>query len=60
MYKPGAPRGLGIVKPAVDSVALRSQRARDRLAPLADVLDSRPGRDHRELARMARKVAAIV
>jgi hypothetical protein len=37
--------------------ALRSQRARVRLAPLVEALDSRPGSDHRELARMARQVA---
>ena len=54
----GEPRGLGMAKSAVESVALlRSQRARDRLAPLAEALDSRPGSDHRELARMAREVA---
>jgi len=54
----GEPRGLGMAKSAVDSVApLHSVRARERLVPLADALDSRPGSDHRELARMARQVA---
>ena len=54
----GEPRGLGMAKSAVDSVApLHSMRARERLVPLAEALEARPGSDHRELARMARQVA---
>ncbi len=55
----GEPDGLRLAHGAVTGVAhLRSQRARDRLAPLADALDYRPGSDPRQLARMARQVAA--
>ena len=55
----GEPRGLGMAKSAIDSVApLHSVRARERLIPLAEVLESRPGSDHQQLARMARQVAA--
>lgn len=36
---------------------LSSVRARKRLLPLADALDTRHGSDHAELARMARQVA---
>ncbi|MGH4020633.1 MAG: helix-turn-helix domain-containing protein [Pseudonocardiaceae bacterium] len=55
----GEPRGLGMAKTAIDAVApLRSVRARERLVPLADALETRPGSDAHELARMARKVAA--
>ena len=51
----GEPRGLGMAKSAIDSVApLHSVRARERLIPLAEVLESRPGSDHQQLARMAR------
>jgi hypothetical protein len=32
--------------------------ARQRLEPLAAALDSRPGNDYRELARMARQMAS--
>jgi tetratricopeptide (TPR) repeat protein len=54
----GEPRGLGMAKSVVDSVApLHSMRARERLVPLAEALEARPGSDHRELARMARQVA---
>ena len=54
----GEPDGLPLAHGAVTEVAhLRSQRARDRLAPLAQALGSRPGSDYRELARMARQVA---
>ncbi len=52
----GEPRGLTLARNAIDDVAkLRSQRARDRLLPLADALDSRRQGD---LARHARRVAA--
>lgn len=59
----GEPRGLGMAHDAVTAVSrLHSQRAGERLVPLADALDSRPdsrpGSDYRDLARMARKVAA--
>jgi len=56
----GEPRGLGMAKSAIDSVApLHSVRARERLIPLAEALEARPGSDHRELARIARQVAAM-
>jgi transcriptional regulator with XRE-family HTH domain len=56
----GEPDGLQLAHGAVTAVAhLRSQRARDRLTPLITTLESRPSSDHRELARMARKVASI-
>jgi hypothetical protein len=46
----GEPRGLTLARSAIDEVAeLRSQRARDRLLPLADALDARRLDD---LARM--------
>jgi len=55
----GEPDGLPLAKKAVDGVALlRSVRARERLGPLADALETRPGADTRELATMARRVAA--
>ncbi|MDQ4038679.1 MAG: helix-turn-helix domain-containing protein, partial [Actinomycetota bacterium] len=51
--------GLALASKAIDAVApLRSVRARERLGPLADVLDARPGVDTRELAGTARRVAA--
>lgn len=54
----GEPRGLAMAKTAIDTVARqRSVRARERLAPLADALEARPGSDARELARTARQVA---
>ena len=54
----GEPRGLLMAKSAIDAVALlRSQRARERLLPLADALEARHGSDHQQLARMARQVA---
>jgi len=56
----GEPRGLNLAKSAIDAVTLlRSQRARERLVPLAAALDSRPGSDYRELTRMARQVATM-
>jgi len=55
----GEPTGLPLAKKAVDGVALlRSVRARERLGPLADALDARPGADTRELAGVARRVAS--
>ncbi len=54
----GEPRGLDMAKSAIAATApLRSLRARERLVPLADVLDARSSSDARELARMARQVA---
>ncbi|MGH3979370.1 MAG: hypothetical protein ACRDRZ_10280 [Pseudonocardiaceae bacterium] len=55
----GEPRGLTMTKTVLDAVAqLDSLRTRRRVTPLIDALDGRPGADARELARMARKVAA--
>lgn len=52
----GEPSGASMAERVIGDVAeLRSQRARDRLAPLADDLDARK---HRELAGHARRVAA--
>ncbi|MCA1604138.1 MAG: hypothetical protein LC775_01310 [Acidobacteria bacterium] len=56
----GEPRGLKLAHSAITAAAgLTSIRARERLVPLVDTLDSRPSSGHRELARMARKVASI-
>ncbi len=50
--------GLGLAHTAITAVRkLSSVRARKRLGPLADALDTRPGADYQELARMARQVA---
>lgn len=38
---------------------LRSVRARERLGPLADALEARPESEPRQLARLARRVAAV-
>jgi hypothetical protein len=55
----GEPSGLALAQKAVDGVALlRSVRARERLGPLVDALDARPGADARELASMARRAAS--
>jgi transcriptional regulator with XRE-family HTH domain len=55
----GEPDALRLANEAITGVAqLSSQRARDRLAPLAAALGSRPGSDYRELALMTRQVAA--
>ena len=56
----GEPDGLALAKKAIDGVALlRSVRARVRwLEPLVAALESRPGGDYQQLARMARQVAA--
>ena len=54
----GEPRGLQLAHGAVIAAAkVTSMRVRQRLAPLADALETRPGGDARELARMARQVA---
>lgn len=50
--------GLGMAHEAITSVSrLSSVRARRRLHPLADALDTRTGADARDLARTARQVA---
>ena len=55
----GEPRGLKLAHHAVTAVTrISSMHARQRLEPLAAALEARPGSDHRELARMARQVAA--
>ncbi len=55
----GEPRGLTLAAQAIDGVsALHSVAARQRLVPLADVLETRPGSDAHDLARKARHVAA--
>ncbi|MGH4012673.1 MAG: helix-turn-helix domain-containing protein [Pseudonocardiaceae bacterium] len=55
----GEPRGLPMAKTAIDAVApLHSTRARERLHPLITALESRPGSDHRDLARAARTIAS--
>lgn len=55
----GEPSGLKLAHGAIGGVTkLSSIRARQRLEPLATALESRSSNDHRELARMARQVAA--
>ncbi|MGH3979092.1 MAG: helix-turn-helix domain-containing protein [Pseudonocardiaceae bacterium] len=56
----GEPKGPDMAKRAIDSVATLHSVVLQRvyLPPLINVLDARPGADARELARMARKVAA--
>lgn len=55
----GEPDGLRLAHSAITGVTkLSSVRARQRLEPLVAALEARPGNDHRELARMARHVAA--
>ncbi|MGH4026591.1 MAG: helix-turn-helix domain-containing protein [Pseudonocardiaceae bacterium] len=50
--------GLQLAHNAINAVSkLSSMRARKRLEPLADALDTRSGSDARGLARMARQVA---
>ena len=57
--KAGEQRGLQLAHHAVTEVTqLTSVRARRRLLPLAHTLETRPGSDARDLARMARDVAA--
>ncbi|MGH3906245.1 MAG: helix-turn-helix domain-containing protein [Pseudonocardiaceae bacterium] len=56
----GEPRGLVLARQAIDAVsALQSVAVRrERLVPLTTALEARPGSDAKELARMARQVAA--
>lgn len=55
----GESHGLILARSAIKAVApLHSARARKRLEPLAAALDARPSSDAKELARMARQVAA--
>ena len=55
----GEPDGLRLAHGAITGASkLGSVRARQRLEPLADALEARPGSGYRELARMARQVAA--
>lgn len=50
--------GLQLAHSAITAVSkISSMRARKRLEPLASTLDTRPGTDARDLARMARQVA---
>ncbi|MGH3833388.1 MAG: helix-turn-helix domain-containing protein [Pseudonocardiaceae bacterium] len=52
----GESGGLSLAHGAITAVSkLSSVRARRRLQPLAAALESRPGRDARDLARMARQ-----
>jgi len=54
----GESDGLRLAHSAITAVTkLSSVRARQRLKPLATALESRPGSDHRQLARMARQIA---
>ncbi|HEU0089889.1 MAG TPA: helix-turn-helix domain-containing protein [Pseudonocardiaceae bacterium] len=51
-------RGLVLARQVIDEVAaLHSVPTRQRLIPLAETLDTRPGSDAKELARNARQVA---
>ena len=55
----GEPRGLQLAHSVIVSAGkLTSVRARRRLEPLTAALEARPGGDARQLARMARRVAA--
>ncbi len=56
----GEPRGLILARQAIAGVStLQSVDVRrQRLIPLAAALEARPGTDTRELARIARQVAA--
>ncbi len=56
----GEPRGLVLARQAIEAVStLQSVAARqERLVPLATALEARPGSDAKEIARMARQVAA--
>jgi hypothetical protein len=56
----GEPQGLTLAHHAIEQVTtLQSLAARrERLIPLATVLDARPGTDARDLARTARQIAA--
>ncbi|MGH3873801.1 MAG: hypothetical protein ACRDSR_20245 [Pseudonocardiaceae bacterium] len=53
----GEPSGLSLAHGAITAMTkLPSIRVRKRLEPLTAALDRRPGRDERDLARMARQV----
>jgi hypothetical protein len=53
--------GLPLAQGAITAVSkLSSVRARRRLHPLAAALETRPGRDARDLARMARQTTAAL
>ena len=57
--KAGEQQGLQLAHRAITDVTkLTSVRARKQLAPLVQALETRPGSDARELACMARQVAA--
>jgi len=57
--KAGEQRGLQLARDALTSASrLTSVRNRRTLLPLAEALDTRPGTDARDLARMARQIAA--
>ena len=55
----GEPQGLTLARQAIERAStLQSIAAhRERLMPLATVLETRPGSDTRELARTARQIA---
>lgn len=56
----GESNGLRLAHDAITGVGrLSSVRGRQRLAPLIAALECRPAREHRDLARMGREVAAI-
>jgi transcriptional regulator with XRE-family HTH domain len=55
----GEPRGLTMAHDVIRAVApMRSVRARQKLAPLVQALESRPSSDAQDLARTARQLAA--
>jgi hypothetical protein len=56
----GEPRGLVLAQQAIEAVStLQSVRARqERLVPLTAALEACPGRDAKEIARIAHQVAA--
>ncbi|MCA1675973.1 MAG: helix-turn-helix domain-containing protein, partial [Actinobacteria bacterium] len=56
----GEPRGLGLAQQAIEAVSTLQSVAvrRERLVPLTAALEARPGSDAKELARMARQIAA--
>ena len=57
--KAGEQRGLQLAHDTITAVTkLGSVRVRRQLSPLAEALEARPGSDARELAQMARQLAA--
>ncbi len=56
----GEPRGLVLARQAIEAVSTLQSVAvrRERLVPLTTALEARPGNDAKEIARMARQVAA--